>query len=49
MPSEENGMRLRALLMQREADGDIHIALQDANGAEVGTVSAEIPAGPKVV
>ena len=30
-----------------EADGDIHIALQDANGDGVGTVSAEIPVGPK--
>ena len=30
-----------------EADGDIHIALQDANGDKVGTVSAEIPVGPK--
>ena len=30
-----------------EADGDIHIALQDANGEGVGTVSAEIPVGPK--
>jgi hypothetical protein len=34
--------------MQRvEADGDIHIALQDASGDGVGTVSAEIPVGPK--
>jgi hypothetical protein len=30
-----------------EADGDIHLALQDANGNNVGTVSAEIPVGPK--
>ena len=30
-----------------EADGDIHIALQDATGNEVGIVSAEIPVGPK--
>jgi hypothetical protein len=30
-----------------EADGDIHIVLQDANGDSVGTVSAEIPVGPK--
>src|SRR5947208_5668897 len=29
-----------------EADGDIHIALVDANGMNVGTVSAEIPVGP---
>ena len=30
-----------------EADGDIHISLQDASGDGVGTVSAEIPVGPK--
>jgi hypothetical protein len=30
-----------------EAGGDIHIALVDANGNNVGTVSAEIPVGPK--
>jgi hypothetical protein len=30
-----------------EADGDIHIALVDATGNNVGTVSAEIPVGPK--
>jgi hypothetical protein len=30
-----------------EADGDIHIALQDVNGDGAGTVSAEIPVGPK--
>ena len=30
-----------------EADGDIHIALVDANGNNAGTVSAEIPLGPK--
>ena len=30
-----------------EADGDIHIALQDASGDKVGTVSAEVPVGPK--
>jgi hypothetical protein len=30
-----------------EADGDIHIALEDATGNNVGTVSAEIPVGPK--
>jgi hypothetical protein len=28
-----------------EADGDIHLALQDATGNGVGTVSAEIPVG----
>ena len=30
-----------------EADGDIHIALEDATGKNVGTVSAEIPVGPR--
>jgi hypothetical protein len=30
-----------------EADGDIHLALQDAEGDNAGTVSAEIPVGPK--
>jgi hypothetical protein len=30
-----------------EADGDIHLALQDADGKNAGTVSAEIPVGPK--
>jgi flagellar basal body rod protein FlgF len=30
-----------------EADGDIHLALQDADGENAGTVSAEIPVGPK--
>jgi hypothetical protein len=35
------------LPIQVEADGDIHIALVDANGNNIGTVSAEIPVGPK--
>ena len=30
-----------------EADGGIHLALQDADGKNAGTVSAEIPVGPK--
>jgi hypothetical protein len=30
-----------------EADGDIHIALEDASGNAVGTVSAEISVGLK--
>jgi hypothetical protein len=30
-----------------EADGDIHLALQDADGKNAGTVSAEIRVGPK--
>jgi hypothetical protein len=30
-----------------ETCGDLHVALQDATGNTVGTVSAEIPVGPK--
>jgi len=30
-----------------EADGDIHIAPQDTNENAIGTVSAEVPVGPK--
>ena len=30
-----------------EADGHIHIALEDATGNAIGTASAEIPVGPK--
>ena len=37
----------RVVTVKVEADGDIHIALQDATGNGVGTVSAEIPVGPK--
>jgi hypothetical protein len=37
----------RAVGLKVEADGDIHIALEDADGKRVGTVSAEIPVGPK--
>ena len=37
----------RVVDVKAEADGDIHIALQDASGNGVGTVSAEIPVGPK--
>ena len=49
MPSEEKWYALtgRVVDAKVEADGDIHIALQDANGDKVGTVSAEIPVGPK--
>jgi hypothetical protein len=39
----------RVVDLRAEEDGDLHIALQDANGNNVGTVSAEIPVGPKVV
>jgi hypothetical protein len=49
MPSEQKWYALtgRVVDAKVEADGDIHIALQDANGNGVGTVSAEIPVGPK--
>jgi hypothetical protein len=49
MPSEQKWYALtgRVVDAKVEADGDIHIALEDANGGGVGTVSAEIPAGPK--
>jgi hypothetical protein len=49
MPSEQKWYALTGRIVDArvEADGDIHIALQDANGNNVGTVSAEIPVGPK--
>jgi hypothetical protein len=49
MPSEQKWYVLtgRVVDLKVEADGDIHIALQDATGNSVGTVSAEIPVGPK--
>jgi hypothetical protein len=49
MPSEQKWYALtgRIVGLKVEADGDIHIALQDATGNAVGTVSAEIPVGPK--
>jgi hypothetical protein len=37
----------RVVDAKAEADGDIHIALVDATGNNAGTVSAEIPVGPK--
>jgi len=37
----------RVVTLKVETDGDLHIALQDATGNTVGTVSAEIPVGPK--
>jgi len=37
----------RVVTLKVETDGDLHIALQDATGNTVGTVSAEIPIGPK--
>jgi hypothetical protein len=49
MPSERKWYALtgRVVDAKVEADGDIHIALVDANGNNIGTVSAEIPVGPK--
>jgi hypothetical protein len=49
MPAEQKWYALTGRLvgLKVEADGDIHIALEDANGNRVGTVSAEIPVGLK--
>ena len=49
MPSEEKWYALTGRIVEAkvEADGDIHIALEDATENNVGTVSAEIPVGPK--
>jgi hypothetical protein len=49
MPSEQKWYALsgRVIDAKVEADGDIHIALTDATGNAMGTVSAEIPVGPK--
>src|SRR5260370_28669424 len=49
MPSEQKWYALtgRVVDAKVEADGDIHIALVDASGNNVGTVSAEIPVSPK--
>jgi hypothetical protein len=49
MPSEQKWYALTGHVFDAkvEADGDIHIALVDANGNNAGTVSAEIPVGPK--
>jgi hypothetical protein len=49
MPSEQKWYALTGRIVDAnvEADGDIHLALQDANGNNTGTVSAEIPVGPK--
>jgi hypothetical protein len=49
IPSEQKWYALtgRVVDAKVEADGDIHIALVDANGNNIGTVSAEIPVGPK--
>jgi hypothetical protein len=49
MPAEQKWYAVtgRIIDAKAEADGDIHIALVDANGGGVGTVSAEIPVDPK--
>ena len=49
MPLEQKWYALtgRVVDAKVEADGDIHIALLDATGNDAGTVSAEIPVGPK--
>ncbi len=49
LPSEQKWYALtgRVVDAKVEADGDIHIALVDANGNNVETVSAEVPVGPK--
>jgi hypothetical protein len=49
LPSEQKWYALtgRVVDAKVEADGDIHLALQDADGKNAGTVSAEIPVGPK--
>jgi hypothetical protein len=49
LPTEEKWYALtgRVVDAKVEADVDIHIALQDAIGKAIGTVSAEIPVGPK--
>jgi hypothetical protein len=49
MPSEQKWYAVTGRIVDAkvEADGDIHIALVDATGNNVGTVSAEVPVGPK--
>ncbi len=49
MPSEQKWYALtgRVVDAKVEADADIHIALVDASGDGMGTVSAEIPVDPK--
>lgn len=49
LPSEEKWYALTGRVVEAkvEADGDIHLALQDAEDNKVGTVNAEIPVGPK--
>ena len=49
LPAEQKWYALTGRIVDAkvEADGDIHLALQDADGKSAGTVSAEIPVGPK--
>ena len=44
LPSEQKWYALTGRIVDAkvEADGDIHLALQDADGKNIGTVSAEI-------
>ena len=46
----DNARRLRLRLsteVRAKADGDVHIALQDATGDKVGIVVVELPAKPR--
>ena len=49
MPAEQKWYALSGRLVsaKAEADGDIHLTLIHASGNKIGTVSAEIPVGPK--
>jgi len=49
VPSEEKWYALtgRVVDAKVEADGDIHLAVENATENNVGTVGAEIPVGPK--
>ena len=49
MPSEEKWYALtgRVVDAKVEADGDIHIALEDATGNNLGTVGVEVPVGSR--
>jgi hypothetical protein len=49
LPAEQKWYALtgRVIEAKMEADGDIHLALQDADAKNAGTVSAETPVGPK--
>lgn len=49
LPSEQKWYALtgRVSDVRVEADGDIHVALQDATGKKLGTVGVEVPVGPK--